>query len=78
MAEWQLLLQRKYNKNIVEAGIKKAKEMDRQVALKRVVKEGNDRVVMAVRYHPALPSFTSILKKHWTTMVKEKTAENFP
>ena len=68
----EMLLHRKYNRNIVDAGIKRAKEMDRQMALKRVEKKSNDRIVMAVKYHPALPSFSTILKKHWTTMVKEK------
>ena len=75
----EMLLKRDYNKNIIEAGIKRARDTDRKEALKRVDKKTNDRVVLAVKYHPALPSFTNILKKHWTTMVKEKRLkEIFP
>ena len=57
----EMLLNRKYNKNIVDAGLKKAKEMDRLEALKRVVKEGNDRVVLAVKYHPLYQVFQAVI-----------------
>ena len=75
----QMLIHRKYNKNIVEAAIAKAKSLERSEALKRVEKPKNERVVMVVKHHPALPSFSAILRKHWTTMTKEKRLkEIFP
>ena len=39
----------------------------------------NDRVILAVTYNPKLPSVSNIIKKHWTTMIKdEKMREVFP
>ena len=45
--------------------------MDRKEALKKVNKKENNRVVFVADYHPALPSFSSILKSSWTVMVKD-------
>ena len=75
----EMLNYRGYNKNVINAAIERAEKMERQVALERVIKEKNDRVVLAIKHHPAIPSLTGIIRKHWTTMVKEKRLlEIFP
>ena len=30
-----------------------------------------DRVVLAIRYHPKLPSISKIIQKHWNTLVRD-------
>ena len=48
----EMFLSRNYNKNIVKAAILKASKLDRSEAIKKVIKEQTDRVILAVRYHP--------------------------
>ena len=66
-----MLISRKYNKNVVNAALNKAKNLDRSETLKRRVKRQNDRVVLAVTYYLKLPSLSKIIKKHWTNMTKD-------
>ena len=64
---------RQYNGNIVKSAIKRAQEVGREEALKRVEKKKNkNRVTLAVKYHPALPSMSKIVQTHWRTMVRER------
>jgi hypothetical protein len=62
-----MLISRKYNKDIVNAAINRALQLERIETLKKVEKKPNERVVLAVTYNPKLPSISSIVKKHWTT-----------
>ena len=66
----QLLIDRNYKKNIINAAILKAKEIPRKKAIERVQSEKNDvkRPVFAVHYDPRLPALPNIIKKHWRTM----------
>ena len=74
-----MLLSRKYNKNIVNAAINKALQLDRKETLKKVTRKPNERVVLAVTYNPKLPSVSSIVKKHWTTMTRDaKMLQTYP
>ena len=74
-----MLVTRKYNKNIINAAITKALSKDRLEVLEKVVKKENERVVFAIKYHPFLPSIANVLRKHWNTMVKEpRLKEIFP
>jgi hypothetical protein len=74
-----MLLSRNYNKNIVNAAINRALQLDRTETLKKVAKKPNERVVLAVTYNPKLPSISSIVKKHWTTMTRDtKMLQTFP
>ena len=68
-----MLLNRDYNVSIVNNAIRKAKEVPRQEALKRVIKEKEEvrRPVMVVTYDPRLPSVSSIVNKHWRAMCRE-------
>lgn len=34
-------------------------------------KKSNDRVVLAITYHPKLPSISKIILKHWRTLIKD-------
>ena len=62
------LLGRNYSGAVVESALNKAKQVDRNEALKRVVKKDQDRVVFALGFDPRLPSISSIIKRHWRSM----------
>ena len=61
-----MLLNRDYKASIVNNAIRKAKEVPRKEALKRVMKEKEveRRPVMVTTYDPRLPSISSIVNKH--------------
>jgi hypothetical protein len=74
-----MLLSRGYNKNVVKDTTLKAFTLDRAEILKKVTKTKKDRVVLAITYHPKIPSVSSILSKHWRTLSKDQRAkEIFP
>jgi hypothetical protein len=60
-----MLLSRGYSKNIVKETTMKALSLNRTEILKKVTKTKKDRVVLAVTYHPKLPSVSSIMSKHY-------------
>jgi hypothetical protein len=67
----QMLLSRNYNKNVVSAAIERVRLLHRYVAL--------ENIVLAITYHPKLPSIQQILKKHWRTMTSDqKLLKIFP
>jgi hypothetical protein len=76
-----MLLSRKYNKNIVNEALKKAKTINKSEILKKRQKRQNDRVVLALTFNLKLPSVSNIVKKHWKTMtqdpnMKKKSSQN--
>ncbi len=74
-----MLLSRNYNKNIVKAAIEKATNLNRTDIIKKVDKTKTDRVVLALTYHPKLPSVSNIIRKHWQTLSRDQRAkEMFP
>jgi hypothetical protein len=74
-----MLLSRKYNKNVVRDALNKARKIKRGEALAKVTKKKNDRVILAVKYYPKLPSVSKILLKHWKTMTRDNEARDvFP
>ena len=74
-----MLISRGYNKNVIENAIERAEKIDRQVALKKVVKVKKNRTVLALTYNPMLPSLTNIVKKHCKTMSMDTLSkEIFP
>ena len=63
------LLGRNYSPAVIEAALTKAKLVDRNTALKRVLKDKDqDRVVFALTFDPRLPSISSIIHRHWRSM----------
>ena len=38
--------------------------------LKKVIKQKNDRVILVTTFHPALPSLSGMIAKHWKTMTR--------
>ena len=68
----QLLQSRSYNNKIIDGAINKAKQIDRQEALKKKVKKTSSRIPFVITYHPALPSVTNILNKAWRVMIKDE------
>ena len=68
----QLLLSRNYRNNIINVAIEKAKNIPRVEALKKVEKaKATHRPVFVVQYDPRLPSITSIVRRHWRSMVNQ-------
>ena len=66
----------------MDRAIERAKIIPRERALERVNKhknEGGRRPVFSIEYHPALPSLSKILNKHWRVMVEDPhLKEAFP
>ena len=74
-----MLISRNYNRNIVNAAIIKAKSIPREIALQKVVKKPNERVIFVLTFNPRLPSISNIMVKHWRTLTKDKKMlEIFP
>ena len=68
----QMLTERGYLENIINAAIIKARGVPNQVALKPVLRQDtNTRPVFAVTYDPRLPSAKGIVNKHWRSMVSQ-------
>ena len=75
----RMLLSRDYNKRIVKNAIDAVGALDRNKILQKVVKKSNERIVLALTYHPKLPSVPQILKKHSRTLTKDnKMLKIFP
>ena len=75
----EMLLLRKYNRNVVNGAIEKILLLDRNQTLEKVPKKKNERVIISVKYHPKLPSVSKIIVKHWKTMTKDIEAKDaFP
>ena len=66
-----MLLSRYYNKNIIKNAFEKIKKLDRLEVLKKVEKKQQDRVILALRYHPNLTSVSAMIKTHWHTMISD-------
>jgi hypothetical protein len=58
-----MLLSRKYNKNIINEALHKAKTLNRSDIIKKRQKRQNDRVVLALTFNPKLPSVSKKIKK---------------
>ena len=57
---------------MIDAAIEKAKLISRKEAIKKKIPEKKeDRTVFVLTYHPALPSLTKILAKHWRSMTRD-------
>ena len=66
----EMLLERDYKPKIIDSAIEKAKQIPRNEALKRVVKnKTTSRPVFVVPYHPGLPNIPNIVKKHHRVMI---------
>ena len=67
-----LLLSRSYKIKIIDGAINKAKQIDRQEALKKKEKKKSSRIPFVITYHPALPSVSNILNRAWRIMIKNE------
>ena len=79
----ELLLSRSYRPSLIDAAIHKAKQIPRNMAIRKSPvsqKQSDRRPVLAITYDPRLPCIPQIMKKHWRTMVKvdPHLAEIFP
>ena len=65
---------------MIDSAIKKARNIPRDEALKRVYrKKSSDRPVFVISYDPRLPSIPAIIKKHWRSMTQDpRMKEIFP
>ena len=67
-----MLLDREYKTKSIDAAIQKARSVNREDALKKVVtSKSDDRVVFVTHFDPRLPSITRIVKKHYRSMVSQ-------
>ena len=67
MKEW--LLKRDYRPGLVDGAINKARNIPRNIALKKVVKtKQSRRPVAVVSWDPRLPPMDKIQQKHWRAM----------
>ena len=67
----EMLLSRDYPPNIINAAIARARNIPRQDALKKVIREkSTGRAIFVVTFDTRLPSVQKIIIKHWRTMVK--------
>ena len=75
-----LLLARGYKSKLIDAATDRARQVTREEALKRVFKEKtSQRPVFVITFDPRLPSISSIISKHWRTMIKDPhLKETFP
>ena len=62
------LLSRSYNEKIIDQAFERARKIPREEALKKVIKSTDNREVLAVTYHPGLPSVANVMRKHWEVM----------
>ena len=66
------LLSRKYNAKIIEEAFKRVKQIPREEALKKVVRnKQSEREPCVVSYHPLLPSVAKTIRKHHGVMTEQ-------
>ena len=68
------LTSRRYKAKIIDQAFARVRAIPREEALKKVVKKSNDRVILALEYHPLLPSVSKLVKKYWRVMVSQNMA----
>ena len=62
------LLNRNYDKKLINSSIARALNLQRSEALLKVRREKKNRIPFVVSYHPALPPLSKILKDAWRFM----------
>ena len=63
------LISRQYHVKIIDDAFQRVRKISRKEALKKAVKTPNSREILAITFHPSLPSINKIVKKHWEVMV---------
>ena len=68
----EMLLSRGYRIKVIDAAFERARSLDRDEALKKVVREeeGTNRVKFITTYDPRLPQISQILTQNWKVMVE--------
>ena len=67
----QDLLKRNYHPKIIQNSFQKIKKIKRTDALKKVFKTKTIQTPLITTYHPALPTISTIVKKHHKVMIDE-------
>ena len=67
------LKSRYYNEKILKKTFERVYKMDRKVALQKVIPTKEKKTVFTITYHPALPSISQIVNKHWSVMKNENS-----
>jgi hypothetical protein len=68
----EMLIERKYKSSLIDAAIRRAKQIPRSEAIKRVAKpKQTKRPVFAVTWDPRLPNLSRVQEKHWRSMVSQ-------
>ena len=66
----QLLLERGYRHQVIEAAFDKVRGLRRRAVLEKVVRGEQDRVKAVFRYDKRLPDISGIMKRNWKVMVE--------
>ena len=65
----EMLLDRNYKSSMIDAAIRRARAIPREIALHKVAKPNQTkRPVYAVTWDPRLPNLSSLQSKHWRSM----------
>ena len=68
----EMLLERNYSSNIIQAAIDRARQIPRLKALEKVIRQKTtDRPVFVIHYDPRLPNVNAIVKKHFRVMTQD-------
>ena len=69
----ELLLSRGYRKKVIAAAFERARALDRDEALKKVVRvgDGERRPKFITTFDPRLPQLSKILTQNWKVMVED-------
>ena len=67
-----------YSKSRIVTAVERARQLSRQVALKKVPRPNNQRPVLCLPYDPRLPSISAILKKrHRALLARDVDAREY-
>ena len=65
-------MERNYRDRAIEAAFAKMREIDREDALEKVVREEKEkRVKLVIQFDPRFPSISNIIKRSWNVMVQD-------
>ena len=67
----QNLLLRSYNPKVIQNAFDRILNIERGEALKRIPKTSENNTTIVTNYHPAMPSISKIIKKHWSVMTDD-------
>ena len=65
------LIGRQYKESHVDVAFQKAKALTREETLQKTRRDSTKGIVLSLRYHPALPNISPIVRKHWKVLTHD-------